>query len=149
MYQYSFAKTFWILLCREVRDQKLIYDTNSMLFNQPRFYLTFPPSCVWNSAMFPTMFYKLFNANSTVFLFFFVFLKCLFVFSDTLHFTLFTTNSTLFRSSFFLFLILYLGALFYKKKKKKKIFIENHKKIWEIVVLTYKCIIKKMISKKM
>ena len=53
----------------------------------------------------------------------------------------------------FLFLILYLGALFYKKKKnkrkeKKKIFIENHKKIWEIVVLTDRCIIKKMISKK-
>ena len=51
-----------------------------------------------------------------------------------------------------LFLILYLGALFYKKKRrkeKKKIFIENHKKIWEIVVLTDRCIIKKMISRKM
>ena len=90
-----------------------------MLFSQPRFYLTFPPSCVWNSAVFPTMFYKLFNANSTVFLFFVVvFLKCLFVFSDTLHFTLFTTNSTLFRSSFFLFLILYLQ----KKEKEKNIY---------------------------
>ena len=69
MYQYSLAITFWILLCREVRAQKLIHDTNSMLFSQPRFYLTFPLSCVWNSAMFPIMFYKLFNANSTLFLF--------------------------------------------------------------------------------
>ena len=50
-----------------------------------------------------------------------------------------------------MFLNLYLGALFYKKKKKKlneKIFIENHKKIWETVILTDRCIIKKMISKK-
>ena len=69
MYRCSFAKTFWILLCHEVRAQKLIHNKNSMLFSQPRFYLTFPLSCVWNSAMFPIMFYKLFNANSTVFLF--------------------------------------------------------------------------------
>ena len=65
----SFTKTFWILLCREVKAQKLIHDTHSMLFSHPRFYLTFPLSCVWNSAMFPIVFYKLFNANSTVFLF--------------------------------------------------------------------------------
>ena len=70
MYRCSFAKTFWILLCREVRAQKLLHDTNSMLFSQPLFYSTFPLSCVWNSAMFPIMLYKLFNANSTVFLFF-------------------------------------------------------------------------------
>ena len=70
MYRCSFVKTFWILLCREVRAQKLLHDTNSMVFSQPLFYLTFPLSCVWNSAMFPIMFYKLFNANSTVFLFF-------------------------------------------------------------------------------
>ena len=37
---------------------------------------------------------------------------------------------------------------FLKKKINKKIFIENHKKIWEIVILTDRCIIKKMISKK-
>ena len=54
----------------------------------------------------------------------------------------------------FLFLILYLGTLFYKEKKKKrkekkKIFTENHTKILEIVVLTDRCIIKKMITKKM
>ena len=66
----SFAKTFWILRCRDVKAQKLIHDTHSMLFSQPQFYLTFPLSCVWNSAMFPVMFYKLFNANSTFFLFF-------------------------------------------------------------------------------
>ena len=42
----------------------------------------------------------------------------------------------------------YLGVLFKKTKEKEKIFTENHKKIWEIVVLTDRCIIKKMISKK-
>ena len=36
-----------------------------------------------------------------------------------------------------------------KEKEKEKIFIESHKKIWEIVVLTDRCIVKKMISKKM
>ena len=66
MYRCSFAKTFSTLLCYKVRAQKLIHDTNSMLFSQPRFCLTFPLSCVWNSAI---MLYKLFNANSTVFLF--------------------------------------------------------------------------------
>ena len=40
-----------------------------------------------------------------------------------------------------LFLNLYLGALFYKSNKKKT-FIENHTKIWEIVIL------QKIISKK-
>ena len=69
MYQYSFAKSFLILLCREIRAQKLIHNKKSMLFSQPRFYLTFSLSWVWNSAMFPIMFYKLFNANSTIFLF--------------------------------------------------------------------------------
>ena len=49
---------------------------------------------------------------------------------------------------FFCFLILYLGALFYKKKKRKEKNIEDHKKMWEIVVLTDKCRIKKMIIKK-
>ena len=39
--------------------------------------------------------------------------------SHMLHFTLFTSTSTLFRSSF-QFLILCLGALFYKKKERKK-----------------------------
>ena len=33
-------------------------------------------------------------------------------------------------------------------KEKEKIFVENHKKIWEIVVLTGRGIIKKLISKK-
>ena len=69
MYHCSFAKTFWILVCCEVRAQKLIHDTNSMLFRQPQFYLTFCLFSVWNS-MCPIMFYKLFNANSTIFLFF-------------------------------------------------------------------------------
>ena len=55
----------------------------------------------------------------------------------------------LFSEVIFLFLILlYLTFLQKKRKEKKKIFIENHKKIWEIVVLTDRCIIKKMISKK-
>ena len=55
------VKKFWILLCRGVRAQKIIHDTNS--------YLTFPLSCVWKSAVFPSLLYKLFNANSTVLLF--------------------------------------------------------------------------------
>ena len=190
MFRCSFAKTFWILLCREVKAQKLIHDTNSMFFSQPRFYPDFALSCVWNSAMFPIMFYKLLNAISTVFVFFrsslpevfckksvhrnfakftekrlcqslffdkiagfrpsILLKKCLFVLSHTLHVTLFTTTSTLFRSSF-LFLILYLGALFYKKRKKEKN-IENQKKkkkIWKIVVLTDRCKIKKWLAKKM
>ena len=45
-----------------------------------------------------------------------------------------------------MFLNLYLGKK--KIKEKKKIFIENHKKIWEIAVLTDRCIVKKMISEK-
>ena len=54
----------------------------------------------------------------------FFFFKCPIVTSHTLDLTLFT--STLFRISFeFLFLNLYLGALFYKKIKEKK---KNHKK---------------------
>ena len=210
MHWCSFTKTFWILLCRKIRAQKLIHDTNSMLFSQPRFYPTFPLSCFWNSAMFPIVFYKLFNANSTAFLHRFAnstkilqnsqentctrvpFLiklqawgikketlvqvfsceffessqntfsyrpppvaasdsfKCLFVSSHTLHFKLFTSTSTLFKSSFsafnFVFRCSFLKTT--KRKEKKKIYIENHKKIWEIVVLTDRCIIKKMISKK-
>ena len=55
-----------------------------------------------------------------------LFFKYLFVPSHTLRVTLFTSTSTLFRSSF-LFLILYLGALFYKKRKREKN-IENQKK---------------------
>ena len=58
--------------------------------------------------------------------------------------------STLLRTSFeVLYLNLYLGALFYKKiKYNKNMFIENHKKIWEIVILIDKYIIKKMTSRK-
>ena len=146
MYRCSFAKTFWILLCRKVRAQKLIHDTNSMLFSQPRCYLTFPLSCVWNSTMFPIMFYKVLTQIAPSF-FFSVFFKCLFITSRTLHFTL-LPPPLLYSEVLFLFLILYLGALFLQiKKEKKKIFIENHKKIWEIVVLTDRCI-NKMISKK-
>ena len=90
--------------------------------------------------MFRIKFYKLRtysgSANSTDFLF----LKCLFITSHTLHLTLFT--STLFRIFFeFLFLNLYLGALFYKKIKEKK--------ICENLALGDRCIIKKMISEKM
>ena len=118
MYRCSFTKTFWILRCREVRAPNLIHDTNSMLFRQPRFHLTLHLSCVWNSAMFPIMFHKLFNANSTVFLFF-SFFKCLFVTSYTLHLTLFT-STLLYSEVLFLLLFFYLGALFYKKKKRKK-----------------------------
>ena len=177
--------------------------------------ITFPLSCVSNSAMFPFMFYKLFNANSTVFLFFFrssrpevfckkgvlrnfakfivkhlchslffdkvagrrpatlwkkrlwqrcfltehlflqntsdgcsCFFQCLFVTSHTLHFTLFTSTSTFFRSYFSVFNFVVFNFFTKKRKEKKKIFIENQKKIWEIVVLTDRCIIKKIISKK-
>ena len=167
--------------------------------------------------MFPIMFYKLFNSNSTIFLFFrssrpevfckkgvlrnfakftgkhlcqslffdkvaglraatllkkrlwhrcfhvsfvkflrtlfltehlrwlllFVF-KCLFVTSHTLHFTLFTSTSTLFRSSFSVFNFAFRRSFVQKKiKENKKIFIENHKRIWEIVVSTDRCTIKK------
>ena len=71
------------------------------------------------------------------------------VFFRTLHFMLFA--STFLRISFeVLFLNLYLDALFYEKKlnKMKKIFIENHKKGWEILILRDRCVILKMISKK-
>ena len=139
--------------------------------------------------MFVFMFYKLFNANSTVFLFFrssrpeefckkgvlrnftkftgkhlcqshFFFLQnisggfCFFL-SVSLFFPYASLYAIylhpLLRSEvLFLFSILYSGAPFYKKKRKekKKIFIENHENILEIVVLTDRCIIKKMISKK-
>ena len=58
-----------------------------MFFSLPRFYPTFPLSCVWNSAMFSVMFYKLRtcsgNTESADFL-----LKCLLVTSHTLYFTI-------------------------------------------------------------
>ena len=117
------------------------------------------------------MFYKLFNANSTVFLFFFfrsshrevfckkvvlknfakftgkhlcqslffnkvaglrqLFLqntsggcfcifKCLFATSYTLHFTLFTSTSTLFRYSFSVFNFVFRRSFLPKKEKKRK-----------------------------
>ena len=54
----------------------------------------------------------------------------------------------LFSEVIFLFLILLYLTFLQKRKEKKKIFIENQKKIWEIVLLTDRCIIKKIISKK-
>ena len=80
----------------------------------------------------------------------FCFFKRLFVTSHTLHFTLFASTSTLFRSYFSVFNFVVFNFFTKKKRKeKKKIFIENHKKIWEIVVLTDRCIIKKWLAKKM
>ena len=113
---------------------RLLCFSGSHGFTQHFLFLVFE-----TSAMFPIMFYKLRtcsdNAKST---------ECLLVTSHTLHFPLLA--STLIATSLeFLFLNLYLGVLFYKKRKeKKKIFIENHKKIWEILILTDRCTIKKM-----
>ena len=79
--------------------------------------------------------------------------KCLFVTSHTLHFTLFTFASTLFRSSFSVFNFVFRHSFLQRKKRKekkrKKYLQKIIKKILEIVVLTDRCIIKKMITKKM
>ena len=118
-----------------------------MLPSQPRFYPTFPFSCVWNSPKFPVIFYELWrcsdNAISTDFLFF----KCLFGTPHILHFTL--STSTLF--SFFLvfvFKFVFKRSFLQKNKRKEKSIYRESWKLWEIIVLTDRCIIKKMISKK-
>ena len=58
----------------------------------------------------------------------FSFFKCLFVTSHTLHFTLFTSTSSFFRSYFSVFNFVVFKFFIKKRKEKKKIFIENHKK---------------------
>ena len=97
-------------------------------------YLTFCTSCVWKSSGFYVL-YKLWTCSYN-----FIF-KYLLATSHTLHFTLFASN-LLGISYEFLFLNLFFRTLFYKKKRKQK------KKIWEIVILTDRCLIKKTISKK-
>ena len=121
----SFAKTFGILLCREVRAQKLIHDTNSYAFQ--------PATALPNISCFLCLklyyiFYHVYkfwicsdNANSTDFLFF---IESLYYFLysslQVVHLAIFFTISFE-----FLFLNLYLGALFYKKIKEKKIWLQK------------------------
>ena len=92
----SLTKKFWILLCQDVRAQKLIHDTDSFTLKPATVLPRFPLSCVWNSAIIP-MFYKLQtcsdNAGSVNFLF-----KYLLATPHTLNFTFFA--STLLRISF-------------------------------------------------
>ena len=83
------------------------------------------------------------------------FLFLVFVFETLLYFLLCFTNcehaattqrAPIFVFSVSLFLNLCLGTLYYKKIKK--VFLENHIKIWEIVTLIGRRIIKQTISKK-
>ena len=107
----TFAKTFWILLCREVRAQKIIHDT--LCFSASHGFIWHFLSCVWNSTMFLLCFINYLTQIAPFFFFSVFFFRYLFVTSHTLHFTLFTSTLTLFRSSFSVF-------KFCKKKKRKE-----------------------------
>ena len=113
----NFAKFTGKRLCQSLFFDKIAGFRSSVLLKK----------ILWHRC-FPVNFVKFFR---TPFLtehlrWLLLFFKYLFVPSHTLRVTLFTSTSTLFRSSF-LFLILYLGALFYKKRKREKN-IENKKK---------------------
>ena len=141
---FSIAKAFWTLS----EKNSFILKTNHwyriqtlMLFSQLQFYPTFSLSCVWNSLYFLLCFANCEHAATTQRAPIFVLSVSLLL----LHFTLFAC--TLLRMSFeVLFLNLCLGTLYYKKIKK--VFLENHIKIWEIVTLIGRRIIKQTVSKK-
>ena len=121
-----------------------------IFFSQPRFNPIFTLSYVWNSAMFPIIFYKFWTCSDNAKIADFLF-KCLLVISHTFHFKLFA--STLLKISFEVLLKLcfkfVLRRSFLQKNKiEYKNIYENHKKTLEIVILTDRCIIKKMVSKK-
>ena len=149
----SFAKAFLTLLWREVRAQILIQDRDSCTF-QPATVLSNISSFLCLKLLyFLLCFINCEDAATAQRVAIFFLSVFLLLPIHTLHFTLFT--STLLIISFeVLFLNLYLGTLSYKKKKKiyiyiyKNIFIENHEKTWEIVMLTNRCIIKKRLAKK-
>ena len=92
-YRCSFPKT-----C-EVRAQKLIHNTNSMFFSKPQFIQHFL-FLVFETLLCFLLCFTNYLTQIAPFFFFSVFFKCLFVTFHTLHFTLFTSTSILFRSSF-------------------------------------------------
>ena len=123
MSRWSFAKTFWILLCHEVRGRKLIHDTDSCFsashgFTQHFLFLVF------ETLLF--MFCKLQacsdNTNKSAdFLF-----KYLLASSHTLQFTLFASTSLkIFWSSAFKFIF---RSSFLQTNK-----ISIYRKSWKIL----------------
>ena len=121
-----------------------------IFFSQPRFKPIFTLSYVWNSAMFPIIFYKFWTCSDNAKIADFLF-KCLLVISHTFHFKLFA--STLLKISFevllkLCFKFILRRSFLQKNKIEYKNIYENHKKTLEIVILTDRCIIKKMVSKK-